>query len=350
VTPQSLPPDDGFASYSLSELLIEPVDQEYLVEGVLAVGADALYVAPRKGLKTTTGEDMCISMATASPYLGHFPVKRARRVGMMSGESSRLTITKAAERIARSKGITDVRDCGVRWSFDLPKLTDQASLTRLRRFVERWQLEALVIDPAYLAMPMSPAQAGCSFVVGDYLRQSLSKLREDTGVTPVLIHHGKDCPTKRPQLSDIQWAGFADWARQWVMFSRRRPYSPHRPTEHGLYMQVGSPIGHNSAWKLEIEDSVYECRWRVQVTPDDGPKTRGDKPETDGDAVPENGKLDELILSHVPFGEEGLARSAIATKAGRNNKVAGESRERLRTQGKVRRFKGKRGDVYARVA
>jgi hypothetical protein len=271
---------------------------------------------------------------------------------MMSGESSRLTITKAAERIARSKGISDLSECGVRWSFDLPKLTDEKSLTKLRRFVERWQLEAIIIDPAYLAIPMSPASAGCSFVVGDYLRQSLSRLREDTGATPVLMHHSKDRPGKRPALSDLQWAGFGDWARQWVLLSRRKPYSAQRPTQHSLYLQIGSPIGHSSAWTLEIEDSVYESKWDVQVSADEGPQPRAEKTDRKAkadNADAESAEFDSLVLSHVPDNVDGLPSYKIADAAGRGRGETKSSLERLATVGKVRRIgEGTRGHRYTR--
>ncbi|QDT56715.1 hypothetical protein Pan44_47720 [Caulifigura coniformis] len=355
MTTESPPSDDGFASFTLTELLAEPIEQDYLVDGILAAGAEAVLGGAKKCLKTTIGVDLAISLGTATPFLGQFAVSRPRRVGMMSGESGRLVITKAADRIARSKGINSLAECDVRWCFDLPNLTDAESLTRLRRFVERWNLEALIVDPAYLALPMSSSTAGCFFSVGGHLRQSLTKLRQDTGVTPLLSHHAKDTgrSCRRPILSDLMWAGFAEWARQWILLSRRKLYSPQRPTHHDLYLQVGSPIGHSSAWSLEIEDSVFESKWSVGVAADDGPQQRLEKGEVTTSVnpiVPAASALDSLILSHVPEGEEGLAASAIASNAGRNNSSTKKALDRLFDEGKVRRLDGKRGHVYVRAS
>ena len=73
---------------------------QWLVPEVLTRGEPGQIVGPMKACKTTVAVDLCLSIATATPFLGHFAVPNAARCGLVSGESGRATLQETAHRIA----------------------------------------------------------------------------------------------------------------------------------------------------------------------------------------------------------------------------------------------------------
>ena len=124
-------------------------------------------------------------------------------------------------------------------------------------FIMDDELEVVVIDPAYLCLP--GADAGNLFVQGDLLR-GMTKVCSDTGCTMILAHHTrktKTDPFSPPELEDIAWAGFQEFARQWLLVGRREAYVPGSG-EHRLWLSVGGSAGHTASWALDISEGVPE--------------------------------------------------------------------------------------------
>src|SRR5436190_1675274 len=71
------------------------------VEGVMVRGQPMVIGGPPKSLKTSLALDLAISLATATPFLGHFPVPKQRRVAVFSGESGRATVYETVRRVLR---------------------------------------------------------------------------------------------------------------------------------------------------------------------------------------------------------------------------------------------------------
>ena len=262
---------DDIPSLTSAELDAGQFDQPYLVENVLAARQDCVFGAPKKCLKTNVSIDLTLSLASGSKFLNKFYVPRAVRVALISGESGKATIQETARRVARSKPWVNLSDYGnAFWSFDLPQLSDHASLIALRQFIRRHQLEVVILDPAYLMLCIGD-DAGNLFKTGPLLRL-LTKLGNEEGCTIIIVHHlvkGVAVTDAPPELEGIAWAGFQEWARQWLLMSRRAAYDTDRPGHHELWFAAGGSAGHTVGKALDIEEGDRRDqggrRWQVDV-------------------------------------------------------------------------------------
>ena len=71
------------------------------------------------------------------------------------------------------------------------------------------------------------------------------------------------------ELADVAWSGFAEWAGQWVLLSRREKYDPDSDGEHRLWMTAGGRDGHSTLVGVDVtegrSDSQQGRRWDVHV-------------------------------------------------------------------------------------
>lgn len=229
---------------------------EYLIDDTMAASQPLIIAGPQKTLKTSLIIEAAIALATAGHFLGKLLCPRACRVAVMTGESGLGAIQDCANRIcaARGKWLSDIAN--LFWTTDLPKFGDIAHMEALEEFLTGCEIEVLFIDPAYLALP--GADAGNLFTQGELLR-SVSELCQRLGVTMILAHHtkrntGRD-PFDVPELCDIAWSGFAEFARQWWLIGRREKYEPGTG-DHKLWLSIGGSAGHSALWALDISEGL----------------------------------------------------------------------------------------------
>lgn len=244
---------------------------EYLIDGLLVRGQPGVIAGPKKTLKTSISIDLAISLGQGSLFLSHFPVTAAVRVGVMSGESGAATIQETARRIAASQK-QRLSQCGnVIWAFEVPQLGVVEHTEALRTFVMEHELEVLILDPTYLMMMNVGDGASNLFIVGALL-DSLAKLSQETGCTPLLCHHlrkGIADPYEPAELDNIAWAGFQEFVRQWLLINRRSRYDPANGGHHELWLSSGGSAGHSGLWGIDIEEGTrqggQQRRWEVSV-------------------------------------------------------------------------------------
>ncbi|MBD3675157.1 MAG: AAA family ATPase [Planctomycetaceae bacterium] len=262
---------ERFPSLSAAELDAGDFALEYLIPGMLAKGQPTIWAAPKKCLKTNIGIDLCLSLASGFKFLNEFHVSGRHQVAFISGESGRATIQETARRVARSKRQPLRNFDGVHFVFNLPSLTSAEDVRHLRHFVEQHGIEVLFIDPLYLCLDGIGDAAGNLFEVGPILRK-LSELMQELGVTLILCHHtrkGQANPFECPELEDIAWAGFQEFARQWILIGRREKYDPESDGEHRLWLNCGGSAGHSSLWGVDVTEGRYDDdggrRWEVEI-------------------------------------------------------------------------------------
>jgi hypothetical protein len=231
----------------------------WLIKWLLVKGQPALIGGPKKVLKTTLLIDLAVALASGEPFLGHqrFEITKRYRTAMLSGESGQHTLQETAFRVCAFHGLK-LKDLDILWDFRLPQLSDQKQLDRFRKGLERHKVEVVVVDPLYLCLlgGSSPVKSSDVFGMGPLLL-TVSRACLDVGATPILSHHTIKRlvdPFAAVQLEDLSQAGFAEFARQWLLINRREAYDPEKQGSHKLWFNVGGSVGHGGCWGIDVEE------------------------------------------------------------------------------------------------
>ena len=330
--------------YTAAELATTRFAIEYLVDGILVAGQPAIVAGPKKSLKTSLALDLALSLATGGFFLGKFHVARQMRVGVLSGESGMGTIQETCRRICSAVGkqLGEVSNLVV--SEEVPRFSSPQDRDALERLIYDQSLEVVIVDPAYMAVPGDGASN--LFIMGDLLR-GVSKICEQAGATLVLVHHtrkqgnGNSNPYAPLGLDDIAWAGFAEFARQWVLLNRREAYEPGSG-QHRLWMGVGGSAGHGGLWTVDVDEGAYDPQqpriWTTTVTTAAEQRQKAaDQRQAKRDAK-EAEKLEAAIAKTIAFltgKPDGASKSAIKASVLKSTELTDTVLEEVQYRGLV---------------
>ena len=247
----------SYSAMTCAEMMDREFETRFLVDRVLVAGQPCILAGPKKCLKTSVLIDLALSLAAGGFFLGKFKVPEAVSFGLMSGESGMATIKETVGRISRTAKIDARSLTNLVITSQVPQLTSRDHLRAINEFIIEHSLKVLAVDPTYLAMP--GVDAGNLFVQGERLR-SITEVCSDRDVTLILCHHTRknmSDPFGMPELDNIAWAGFAEFARQWVLLGRRELYVPGTG-EHRLWLTVGGSAGHSGGWGLDVDEGNYQ--------------------------------------------------------------------------------------------
>jgi len=224
----------------------------WLVEGVLLAGENCVLGGPSKSLKTCILIDLAISLASATPFLGRFPVPTPVRVALISGESGRRAIQANAKQVCLERSLPFERAAGVYWGFVLPQLSNADHLSILRQTIIDQKLEVVILDPLYLSLlaGSSGINPGDMFAMGPLLAQ-VGRVCEEAGAMAVLCHHTvkrRDNPYDPIELDELAFSGIGQWMRQWLLISRRERFQPDSGV-HRLHFNYGGSSNHSALSK-----------------------------------------------------------------------------------------------------
>jgi replicative DNA helicase len=248
----------------------------WLVKRLLVRNQPGVIGGPRKSLKTGIILDLAISLGSGRPFLGMFDVYKPVRCAVISGESGEHTLQETFFRICHVKGI-EPSSVNCLWDFRLPQLANAADLTALETGLRDNAVEVLFLDPLYLCMLGGIAgrelEASNLFETGPLLL-AVTEACRNAGTTPILAHHArknrKD-PYQPMELDDLAFAGIQEFARQWMLVSRREPFEmSDEGAVHKLWLTVGGSVGHGGTWGVDIDEGVLNeffggRRWTVTV-------------------------------------------------------------------------------------
>jgi AAA domain len=260
--------DARFPFFTASQLNSGQFETRYLIPGVLTAAQPGGIFGAFKTLKTSLTADLLISLASGTPFLGHFPVAEPGRTLFLSGESGLAALQSIARRIAAARGLSLETLDNFELSPKLPNLDSPDDVRALGRIVRRKKPVCVAIDPAYLAIRGEDARN--LFAMGSLLRP-LAELCDETGSAILIVHHCKRSriiPGNPATLDDIAWSGFAEFSAQWFLLSRRRRFDPDLG-RHELWFSTGGRAGHHGLWALDVDEA------RPSPT-DDGSPTTGE--------------------------------------------------------------------------
>jgi hypothetical protein len=244
--------------YSLKELDAGDFRIEYAIRNVVPMGECGMISAPFKGSKTHVLGDMAVSLATATNFLGcdHFGVDHPLRAGLVTCESGKPAIQEMFRRICRARRINpaDVENLFI--STDCPQLPGEIHL--VESFIVRNRLQFVGLDPAYLLFADVSEASHNDMAMGATLRV-LTELGKRTGCTIALVAHNRKGRLQHqkkydpPELAEIAHAGYAAWARWFVLLGTRKEFDSEAGN-HSLHMRTLGSAGHSGLWALDIHE------------------------------------------------------------------------------------------------
>lgn len=260
---KATPKTDLYTFDALTSAQLDDADyrQEWLVKGLLVKDQPCVIGGHKKVLKTSVLCDMAISLGSGTQFLNEFSVRKSR-VCFISGESGGKTIQETARRICAAKGI-NLRDVDCLWAYRLPKLSIADELTALADGLKAARAEVVIVDPLYLCLLSgSDKQASNVFDMGGILAD-VARVILAAGCTPILVHHAKKMSSSVPtynqplDLEDLAFAGVQEFARQWILISRREAYEPGSGN-HKLWMVAGGSVGHGNQWGVDVQEGQLQ--------------------------------------------------------------------------------------------
>lgn len=310
-----------FSTYNLEELLEGDFEVEYLIEGLLVKGQPAICCGPSKSLKTTMLLNIALCLASGRQFIGR--ACKQQKVLFMSGESGMATLQDTAARMIKASGAKPPCD-SFYLSPNLPRL-DQP-LDDLEKLLIEKCVEVLIIDPAYLCM--NGADANNVFAMGQQLG-GIAELCTQSGVTLIMAHHttksaGRE--NKPLELTDMSWSGFGEFARQWLLLSRRKSFVDGTG-DHPLYLRAGGSAGHSALLHLDVSEGVFPNRyWKLDF------KTAGEANSNLKEAKYE--KERQKVISALK--DAPLTKTKMRDQAGINSSRWPETFDRLLKDGTIK--------------
>ncbi|MCA8999711.1 MAG: AAA family ATPase, partial [Planctomycetaceae bacterium] len=257
----------GFESFE--EFMSKREDPEYLCEDILSRGGGCILGGPQKSLKTGLSIDLGYSLATGTAFLGKFTCPKPVQVGIMTGESERAKLQRLL--ITRREADLEFLDGPPRKPLlfitnNLPDLSSDEHLVYLELEIQFHGLEVCVVDPMYLCAGSYADKTSNVATMGNMLRR-IDEIMQRNNCTPILLHHTnrKSEPYQPLSLRDLSGAGFAEWARQWLLVTPRTDFDPET-YQHRLWMVVGGSAGHAGQYAVDIrEKDGDDWAWIVDV-------------------------------------------------------------------------------------
>jgi hypothetical protein len=251
----------------------------WLIEEIAVANQPLLVGGPSKALKTLTGMDAALSMASGTPLFGKYRVPQRKRCLVLSGEMAPATLIDALRVMCRARGVDP--DSIHEWLIfgeNMPQITNAMHMASLREDIERFQADVLMLDPTYLAMMSGDVEVDPKnyMKMGELLFR-FSRVCLDGGCTPLLFAHFRTTVPfgKEPTLADIAYAGFQQFSRQWILLSRRSEFDPTPVTEQNelrneLWFVAGGSSVPGKRLALDVYEGIRDREfkgysWRVDV-------------------------------------------------------------------------------------
>jgi hypothetical protein len=215
----------------------------------------------------------------------------------------------------------------------------------------------VIIDPAYL----------CTLVIGDRRQSSnvfdmgsilvqLTEIGEKTGATIIMCHHCRKGPGEGrdryepPDLEELSMAGFAEWARQWILIGRREAFEAGTGL-HKLWLNVGGSVGFSGCWSVDINEGVIRDDftgriWDVTVgSLGDAKeeKERSKQKKADEKRTRSEWERQQRIVKMLRLHPDGISQTQLRTSAGMNVQTLADAVLIMRQKGLIYTVDGMSG-------
>ena len=236
----------------------------YLVEGALAKDQPCVIAGPEKCFKTCLSVDLAISIASGTPFLGHFNVPVAMPVLIISGESWIGVLREKVVTICRSRGIDVPKNLHFKVEPDMPQFMSDKNMKTLGNTIEHYGAKVVIIDPLYLCTAGKNLDHSDAGDMGIAMKRVNDVCYQADATFVLNAHFRKQAPGKefqRPTLAEISQAGSREYFRQWMLLWKRTHFNTGRI---GLCAEING-AKHNGDWSVDIDEGKDGDKWEVTI-------------------------------------------------------------------------------------
>ncbi|PQO25162.1 hypothetical protein C5Y96_25990, partial [Blastopirellula marina] len=228
---------------STAEMLAERKPQEWLFANVLTKNEPAVIVGPSKTLKSSLAVDLCAALVSGDKFLGEFAAEKMFRVGFVGANDKQTQLADLAARWSAAREENRSLE-NLQWYMTGEEPAAPENLESLRKWIEKFELEVVVIDPLRLGSTNKRKQAEAIAA----LVACISK----AGATPILCVQTRK-EMKPGKLDASILAGSLDFAQQWLMVNRREAYQCGSGL-HKLWFSIGGYAGQGGEWGVDVDE------------------------------------------------------------------------------------------------
>lgn len=308
-------PDGLFTRYTFDQLMTEPRDFRWLLQGVLVQPTYGMVAGERKSLKTYLSLFMDLAIATGLPLFGQFEVPTPGPVIMYAGEGGRIPFARRLERIAKAMG-TSMTHVPFFASFDVAPIAS----ARFRESLERDLIDlapALVhIDPYYAFHGASTNAANLHEEGG--LLASLSGLIGEYAASLMLNNHFSKSGGHKKDLDSITMSGGGEWVDTWLLLHHRKDPNVANGLFH-LTWQIGSRQWGGTNWDLDLEVGAFDVdtgEFDGSITWDIRPHNPADVGDKQQDEAAKDDRMRNVIAGILEDKPYQLTKTQIIEVAG----------------------------------
>lgn len=287
---------------------IESQDPQWMIEGLWTDKSHGIIAGEPKTRKSYLAIDIALSVATGTPCMGRFEVKKPGPVLMIQEEISDAEMKKRLRYIAKAKGLGgEVHKEGDLISVSMPDpiplylrnrqgfdLSKNESFQELENEVKARDISLLILDP--LQMMLGSLNENQTSEMRPVLSNFL-QLKEATGCGILIVHHYHKESANKPRSGGQRMSGthaLHGWVESALYLSKPEPLVTQVEREFRTFEPMST---------FDVEFTGGNERYEVQVTR--GEKVKGTRgPRT---------KLDDYILKH-----EGVSVTDLAVKANKS--------------------------------
>jgi hypothetical protein len=197
--------------HTIAELRIRVKDagpRRWLVRGVWPASAYGVHAAEQKAQKSWNVFDLGVSVASGTPWLGHFEVDDPGMVLVFAGEGGEAAILRRVDAIAEHKQL-DPDGLQLAVCERAPHLGASGHMAQVDKHLAEYRPKLVIVDPLYLAVPT--AELGDIYKMGALLEQ-VQHTCADANAGLLLVHHYNRARGKGGSKR-MSGAGPAEWGR-----------------------------------------------------------------------------------------------------------------------------------------
>jgi len=297
----------GLRVVAASDIRPAPGRTGWLVEGLWAAQGVGLIGGAPKSCKTWLALDLAVSVASATPALGHFVVAQPGPVLLYAAEDAPEHIQQRLDGVAAARGLA-LRGLAIRLILAPSLRLDTArDRTRLRTTLDDERPRLLILDPLVrLHQADENSAADMSTLLGE-----LRALQRHYELALVLVHHLRKNAPRAPDGQALRGSGDLHAWGDSNLYLRRRETSLRLTVEHRC-----APSPQPCSLELAIHPAPH-----LRVVTGNGPEHLNTITD-----------LSHRVLAALSTADRPLSRDALRDLLRTRNATLGETLARLRAE------------------